>query len=85
MKKTYDDIENLAFELPDYPDDLKKLFKETGDFIRELPLSAKQNDILVEMLVENVESARINGFSVGFGTALGYGGAKIKRIDEQLN
>lgn len=53
-------------ELPEYPDEVKQLFQVTSDFIKWLPLSAAQNDKLVQLMVDNVTTARKDGSMNGF-------------------
>lgn len=58
-------------ELPEYPEEVKQLFQVTSDFIKGLPLTATQNDRLVQLMVDNVTAARKDGFMNGFLVGVG--------------
>lgn len=53
-------------ELPEYPEEVKQLFQVTSSFINGLPLTAAQNNKLVQLMVDNVTAARKDGFVNGF-------------------
>lgn len=63
-------LENYI-ELPEYPEEVKQLFQVTSSFINGLPLTAAQNNKLVQLMVDNVTAARKDGFMNGFLVGVG--------------
>lgn len=65
------EFDNIAIQLPEYPEEVKAMFKRTSDFVRGLPLSSELNDELISHMAENVHVARKNGFICGLCMGIG--------------
>ena len=57
--------------MPEYPEEVKQLFQVTSSSINGLPLTAAQNNKLVQLMVDNVTAARKDGFMNGFLVGVG--------------
>lgn len=57
--------EEVYIEIPKSKEFLEHALK-LSEFIKELPLSAEENDNLIELLIENLDIAKKDAFNQGF-------------------
>ena len=76
----FPDIEDLQIQM-ERTEDFYKAARALSDYLKPLPLSQSENDILVELIIRQVETAEQGAFIQGFHMGRDYANSVEKHDD----
>ena len=76
----FPDIEDLQIQM-ERTEDFYKAARVLSDYLKPLPLSQSENDILVELIIRQVETAEQGAFIQGFHMGRDYANSVEKHDD----